>query len=190
MSSRNVGNYQPTLCRISEERRSHVHHGGSLKSLKKIVRYTSCFLISSGLGQYNLYSLWAERSGDRIPVGVRISAPVQTGPGAHPAFCTMGTGSLSREQSGQGVALTTHPHLQPMLKKKYSYTSIPPLSLHGLFEGKFYFFSTFYSYFKLLQFFHSLSPQYIFIPPCQNVALFRTLFPSIRLQPCPYPLPV
>jgi len=26
---------------------------------------------------------------------VRFSAPVQTGPGAHPAFCTMGTGSLS-----------------------------------------------------------------------------------------------
>jgi len=25
--------------------------------------------------------------------GVRISAPVQTGPGAHPASCTMGTGS-------------------------------------------------------------------------------------------------
>jgi hypothetical protein len=26
----------------------------------------------------------------------RFSAPVQTGPGAHPAFCTVGTGSLSR----------------------------------------------------------------------------------------------
>jgi len=28
--------------------------------------------------------------------GARFSAPVQTGPGAYPAFCTMGTGSLSR----------------------------------------------------------------------------------------------
>jgi len=28
--------------------------------------------------------------------GVRFSAPVQTGPGAHPASCTMGTGSLFR----------------------------------------------------------------------------------------------
>jgi len=28
--------------------------------------------------------------------GVSFSAPVQTGPGAHPASCTMGTGSLSR----------------------------------------------------------------------------------------------
>jgi hypothetical protein len=26
--------------------------------------------------------------------GARFSAPVQTGPGAHPVSCTMGTGSL------------------------------------------------------------------------------------------------
>ena len=32
--------------------------------------------------------------GDRIPVGARFSAPVQTDPGAHPASCTMGTGSF------------------------------------------------------------------------------------------------
>jgi hypothetical protein len=30
--------------------------------------------------------------GDRIPVGARFFAHVQTGPGAHPASCTMGTG--------------------------------------------------------------------------------------------------
>ena len=34
----------------------------------------------------------ARRSGDRIPVGTRSSTPVQTGPGAHPASYTMGTG--------------------------------------------------------------------------------------------------
>jgi hypothetical protein len=39
-------------------------------------------------------SLQAGRSGDRIPVGARFSAPVQTGIGAHPASCTMGTGSF------------------------------------------------------------------------------------------------
>ena len=30
----------------------------------------------------------------KIPVGTRFSAPVQTGPGAHPASCTVGTGSF------------------------------------------------------------------------------------------------
>jgi hypothetical protein len=33
---------------------------------------------------------------DRIPVGVRFSAPVQTGPEAHPASCTVGTGGIKR----------------------------------------------------------------------------------------------
>jgi hypothetical protein len=32
------------------------------------------------------------RSGDRIPVAEKFSAPVQTGPGVHPTSCTMGTG--------------------------------------------------------------------------------------------------
>ena len=39
-------------------------------------------------------TLRAGRSGDRIQVGARFSAPVQTGPEAHPASCTMGTGSF------------------------------------------------------------------------------------------------
>jgi hypothetical protein len=30
----------------------------------------------------------------KIPMGARFFAHVQTGPGAHPAFCTMGTGSF------------------------------------------------------------------------------------------------
>ena len=34
--------------------------------------------------------------GDRIPVGARFFASVQTCPGAHPASYTMGTGSVSR----------------------------------------------------------------------------------------------
>jgi hypothetical protein len=34
------------------------------------------------------------RSRDQIPVGARFSAPVQTGPGAYPDSCTMGTGSF------------------------------------------------------------------------------------------------
>ena len=39
--------------------------------------------------------------------------PVQTGPGAHPASCTMGTGSFLGVKCGRGVLLTTHPLLVP-----------------------------------------------------------------------------
>jgi hypothetical protein len=41
--------------------------------------------------------------------GARFSAPLQTGPGAHPASCTMGTGSFPEVESGRGVMLTPHP---------------------------------------------------------------------------------
>ena len=57
--------------------------------------------------------LRAGRSGDRILVGARFSAPVQTGPEAHPASCTVGTGNFPGVKSGQGVTLTPHPLLVP-----------------------------------------------------------------------------
>ena len=46
--------------------------------------------------------------GDRIPLGERFSAPVQTAPGTHPASCTMGTGSFRGVKSCRGVTLTPH----------------------------------------------------------------------------------
>ena len=51
--------------------------------------------VCAGIGQ-SLWRppLWAGWSGDRIPVGPRFSAPVQTGPGARPASYTMGAGSF------------------------------------------------------------------------------------------------
>ena len=53
---------------------------------------------------------WTVR--DRIPVVPGFS-PVQTGPGAHLASCTMGTGSFPGVNCGRGVLLTTHPLLVP-----------------------------------------------------------------------------
>jgi hypothetical protein len=72
------------------------------------------------VGYLSRYSGWlrAGRSGDRIPVGARFSAPLQTGPGAHPASCTMGTGSFPGVESGRGVTLTPHPLLVPWPVKR------------------------------------------------------------------------
>ena len=47
------------------------------------------------------------------PVEARFSAPVQTGPRAHPASCTMGTGSFPEIKKGRGLSLTPHRFLVP-----------------------------------------------------------------------------
>jgi len=47
----------------------------------------------------------------------RLSAPVQTGPGAHPASCTVDTGSFPGVKSGRGVTLTPHSLLIPWSRK-------------------------------------------------------------------------
>jgi hypothetical protein len=61
------------------------------------------------------------------------SVRVQTGSGAHPASCTMGTGDLSPGVNrGRGVMLTTHPHLVLRLRLSRSYTSSHPMRLHGV----------------------------------------------------------
>ena len=54
---------------------------------------TASFLILSDLS-FTTYPTNGQRSGDRIPVVTRFSAHIQTGPGAYPASCTMGTGSF------------------------------------------------------------------------------------------------
>jgi len=70
-------------------------------------------------------ALRAGRSGDRIPVGTRFSAPVQTGPGTHPATCTMGTGSFPGVNSGRGVTLTPHSLLVPWSRKSRAIPLLP-----------------------------------------------------------------
>jgi len=65
------------------------------------------------------------KSGDPIPVEGRFSAPVQTGPGAHPASCTMGTGPFPGVKSGRGVTLTTHPLLLPWSRKSKAIPLLP-----------------------------------------------------------------
>jgi len=63
-----------------------------------------------------IYYLRAGRPGDRITVGARFPAPVQTGPEAHPASCIMGTGSFPGVRCSRGVTLTPRPLLVPRSK--------------------------------------------------------------------------
>ena len=51
-------------------------------------------------------------------LGARFSAPVQTCPEAHPASCTMGTGSLQGVKGGWYVTLTPHPFVVPFVMKE------------------------------------------------------------------------
>jgi hypothetical protein len=85
---------------------------GSLDFDIRLLRATASY---SGPGSVVGIATGYGLDGDRIPVGARFSAPVQAGPGAHPASCTMGTGSFPGVKSGRGVTLTPHPLLVPWL---------------------------------------------------------------------------
>jgi len=62
--------------------------------------------------------LRAGRSGDRIPMGARFYAPVQTGPGAHPASCTMGTGSFPGGKERPGCEVDPSPPSTAVVMKE------------------------------------------------------------------------
>ena len=65
------------------------------------------------------------------PGGARFSAPVQTGPGGHPASCTMGTGPLPGvKRLGRDV---DHPHQSSAEVKERR-----PQDLPDLLQGEFY----------------------------------------------------
>ena len=66
---------------------------------------------------------WTVRGSN--PGGARFSEPVQTGPGTHPASCTMGAGSFPGVKSGRVVTLTPHPLLVPWSRKGRAIPLLP-----------------------------------------------------------------
>jgi hypothetical protein len=61
--------------------------------------------------------------------GARFPAPVQTGFGAHPASCTIGTVSFLGIKSGRGVTRTPHPLLVPWPWKSRAIPLLPVWSV-------------------------------------------------------------
>jgi hypothetical protein len=114
--------------------KTQVFWGVNTASLDEQYRHSYCLQLQvvrdSSVGIATRYGL--DGSGIESRWGARFSAPVQTGPGAHPATYTMRTASFPGvKRSGHGG--DHPPHLAPRLKKEYSYTSIPPLGLRDPF---------------------------------------------------------
>ena len=86
----------------------------NLHAYHMVTEILSVLLLGTGPGSSVgiATELRAGRSEDRIPVG-RDFPPVQTGPGAHTASCTMCTGSFPGVKYGRGMLLTTHQLLVP-----------------------------------------------------------------------------
>ena len=114
-------------------------HTPLMPSLRKLENFTFIlhYLYIRGPGQSSRYShsLWAGRSGDRIPVEARFSAPVHTGPEPHKATSTMGTGLIPGiKRPGRGV---NHPPPYSVEEKgRVELHFQPPLGFHGPLEGE------------------------------------------------------
>jgi hypothetical protein len=109
--------------------------------------YNSQYYKLSGLGSVVSIATGYALDSPRIvsPWGARFSAPVQTGPGAHPASCTMGTGSFLGVKSGWGMTLTPHPRLVPWSWRSAAIPLLPPMGHMActepqcLYKGALYF---------------------------------------------------
>jgi hypothetical protein len=84
-----------------------------------IAVYTEKYLLIVGRVARSVLRMttgWPVRGSN--PGGARFSAPVQTGPGSHPASCTMGICSFPGVESGLEVTLTPHPLLVSSSRKR------------------------------------------------------------------------
>jgi len=87
--------------------------------------------------------LWAGQPGIRMLLGVRdfsVLQNVQTGSGAHPASCSLGTGVLSWGLKWLGHYINHRPPSSANLKNEWSYTSSPFMCLNCMDSENFYIF--------------------------------------------------
>jgi len=67
--------------------------------------------------------------------GARFSAPVQTGPGAHPASCTMGTGSFPRGKERPGRDTDPSPPSSAVGHERVELYLYSPYGPYGLYRA-------------------------------------------------------
>ena len=85
----------------------------SIRGMHSTLTAFACSISSFAHTHIYIYILVYE-----IPVGARFSAPVQTGPGAHPASSTMGTGSLARGEKRLGRGFDHPPQPSAEVKER------------------------------------------------------------------------
>ena len=115
-SSGSAARWGLTLHRNTEWRYPSASVQFTNASPKKYDSLTFWWFISGKRGPGSLVGIATELRAGRSGIESRLERdlpPVQIGPGAHPASCTMGTGSFPGLKCGRGVLLTTHPLLVP-----------------------------------------------------------------------------
>jgi len=68
-------------------------------------------------------------------VGAKFSAPVQTGPGAHPASCTMGTGAFPGDKERPGRDADPSPPSSAVGHERIELYIYSPYGSYGLYKA-------------------------------------------------------
>ena len=108
--------FSHSICVLTVQQQSHLQHRHQAVSVALRISQLLCGAETScgpGSSVAIATSYGLDGSGIESRLGTRFFAPVHTDPGAHPASCTMGTGSFPGVKSGQGVTLIPHSLLVP-----------------------------------------------------------------------------